>query len=80
MSETDPELTLISALAATARANEEGALAGEKRDQAFEIHGSATDRYLAEHPLPVDGFSDETADAVGSALADGYVDPVDHDW
>lgn len=80
MPETDPELALIAALAATANAVEDGTLTGDGRDQVFEIIGSATDRYLEEHPLPVDGFSDETADAVSRALADGYVDPVDHDW
>ncbi|MGW3195186.1 hypothetical protein ACWDBD_11495 [Streptomyces sp. NPDC001118] len=80
MSEIDPELRLVTALAATARAVEDGTLAGSQRDEAFEILGGVVDHYNAEHPLPVDGFSDETADAVGRALADGYVDPVDHDW
>ena len=80
MSDSDPELTLISALAATARAVQEGTLAGEERDQTFQVLGGATDHYLEEHPLPVNGFDDETADVVGNALTDGYVDPVDHDW
>lgn len=80
MPENDPELTPINALAATARAVDEGTLTGSDRDQAFDILGGMVDRHHAEHPLPMDGFSDETADAVGRALADGYVDPVDHDW
>ncbi|WP_405559103.1 hypothetical protein OHV08_34410 [Streptomyces canus] len=80
MPEPDPELALISALAATARAVEDGTLTGDTRDQTFKILGSAKDRYLDERPLPMGGFDDETADAVGRALAHGYVDPVDHDW
>lgn len=80
MSGIDPELSLVVALAATARAVEDGTLAGDKRDQAFDILGGAVDRYRAEHPLPMNGFDDETADVVSRALADGYVDPVDHDW
>lgn len=80
MSEVDPELRLVTALAATARAVQDGTLTGDKRDQAFEILGGAVDRYNVEHPLPMNGFDDETADAVGRALSHGYVDPVDHDW
>lgn len=80
MSEIDPEVALIGALAATARAVEEGTLTGSDRDLAFDLLGGQVDHHHAEHPLPMDGFSDETADAVGRALADGYVDPVDHDW
>lgn len=80
MSEIDPDLTLIAALGATARAVAEGTLAGSDRDLAFDLLGSQVDHHHSEHPLPMDGFSDETADAVGRALADGYVDPVDHDW
>jgi hypothetical protein len=80
MSEIDFDLKLVSALAATARAVEDGTLTGEARDLAFEVLGCAKDHYLAEHPLPVAGFDDETADVVGRAQVHGYVDPVDHDW
>jgi hypothetical protein len=52
MSEIDPELALILSLGETARAVTDGTLTGAARDEVFEILGNATDRYLAEHPLP----------------------------